>query len=157
MSRMRMMEILVGAFMAAGFVALFFLAMKVSNLSAETTGEGYPLIARFDNVGSLKARAAVTMAGVRLGRVQSIRFDKSTYEAVVTLSIDNQYNTIPVDTFASIYTQGLLGEQYIGLSPGGSEEYLHPGDELTHTQSALVLEQLIGQYMFKKAGEGSTK
>ncbi len=157
MSRMRMMEILVGAFMAGGFVALFFLAMKVSNLSAETIGEGYPLAARFDNVGSLKVRAPVTMAGVRIGRVQSIRFDKTRYEAVVTLNIGKQYNTIPIDTFASIYTQGLLGEQYIGLSPGGSQEFMHPGDELTHTQSALVLEQLIGQYMFKKAGEDAAK
>ncbi|MEJ2326849.1 MAG: outer membrane lipid asymmetry maintenance protein MlaD, partial [Chromatiaceae bacterium] len=106
MSRMRTMEILVGAFMAGGFVALFFLAMKVSNLSAETIGEGYPLAARFDNVGSLKVRAPVTMAGVRIGRVQSIRFDKTRYEAVVTLNIGKQYNTIPIDTFASIYTQG---------------------------------------------------
>jgi phospholipid/cholesterol/gamma-HCH transport system substrate-binding protein len=155
MSRMRTIEILVGAFMAAGFVALFFLAMKVSNLSASTVGEGYRLIARFDNVGSLKVRAPVTMAGVRIGRVQSIGFDKTTYEAVVTLNIERQYDTIPTDTFANIFTAGLLGEQYVGLSPGGSQEYMHPGDEFTHTQSALVLEQMIGQFLFKKAEEGS--
>ncbi|MGA7978690.1 MAG: outer membrane lipid asymmetry maintenance protein MlaD [Chromatiaceae bacterium] len=155
MSRMRTIEVLVGAFMAAGFVALFFLAMKVSNLSAQTAGEGYLLMGRFDNIGSLKVRAPVTMAGVRIGRVQAIGFDKSTYEAVVTLSIGKQYDTIPTDTFANIYTAGLLGEQYVGLSPGGSQEYMHPGDTFMHTQSALILEQMIGQFLFKKAEEGS--
>jgi phospholipid/cholesterol/gamma-HCH transport system substrate-binding protein len=155
MSRMRTIEILVGLFMAAGIVALFFLAMQVSNLSASALGEGYPLIARFDNIGTLKVRAPVTMAGVRIGRVHSIGFDKTTYEGVVTLTIEKQYNTIPDDTFANIYTAGLLGEQYVGLSPGGSESYMKPGDTFTHTQSALVLEQLIGQFLFKKAEEGS--
>jgi phospholipid/cholesterol/gamma-HCH transport system substrate-binding protein len=155
MVRMRTLEILVGTFMVAGFLALFFLAMKVSNLSAATAGDGYTLTARFDNIGSLKVRAPVTMAGVRIGRVESIRLDKGMYEAVVTMNIDKQYNTIPTDTFANIFTAGLLGEQYIGLSPGGSQEYMHPGDEFTHTQSALVLEQMIGQFLFKKAEEGS--
>jgi phospholipid/cholesterol/gamma-HCH transport system substrate-binding protein len=155
MARMRTLEILVGTFMVAGFLALFFLAMKVSNLSAVTVGGGYTLTARFDNIGSLKVRAPVTMAGVRIGRVESIRLDKEMYEAVVTMNIDKQYNTIPTDTFANIFTAGLLGEQYISLSPGGSQEYMHPGDEFTHTQSALVLEQMIGQFLFKKAEEGS--
>jgi len=154
MARIRMVEILVGAFMAAGFVALFFLAMKVSNLSAAGGGEGYRLTARFENVGSLKVRAPVTMAGVRVGRVEDIQFDKSTYEAVVVLNIEETFDTIPDDTFASIFTAGLLGEQYIGLSPGGSDLYLAEGDSFMHTQSALVLEQMIGQFLFSKAEEG---
>jgi phospholipid/cholesterol/gamma-HCH transport system substrate-binding protein len=155
MARMRMIEILVGAFMLAGLLALFFLAMKVSNLSAATVGEGYRLTARFDNVGSLKPRSPVTMAGVRVGRVEEIGFDKGTYEAVVTLHIDGRYDTIPDDTFANIFTSGLLGEQYVGLSPGGSDRYMQAGDEFIHTQSALVLEQMIGQFLFSKAEEGT--
>ena len=154
MTRLRSLEILVGAFMAAGFVALFFLAMKVSNLSADVGGEGYRLTARFENIGSLKVRAPVTMAGVRIGRVEAIGFDKDRYEALVTLRIDPRYDTIPEDTFASIFTAGLLGEQYVGLAPGGSEGYLKDGDVLEQTQSALVLEQMIGQFLFKKAEEG---
>ncbi len=154
MSRLRMIEILVGAFMAAGFVALFFLAMKVSNLSANVGGQGYRLSARFENVGSLKVRAPVAMAGVRVGRVEAIDFDKHRYEAVVSMRIDPRYDTIPDDTIASIFTSGLLGEQYIGLAPGGSEDYLRDGGSLTQTQSALVLEQMIGQFLFKKAEEG---
>jgi phospholipid/cholesterol/gamma-HCH transport system substrate-binding protein len=155
MVRMRVIEVLVGAFMAAGFVALFFLAMQVSNLSAAGMDDGYSLIARFENVGSLKVRSPVTMAGVRIGRVEEIRFDKATYEGVVTLRIERKFDTIPDDTFANIYTAGLLGEQYIGLSPGGSEVYLADGDTFMHTQSALVLEQMIGQFLFSKAEEGS--
>lgn len=155
MVRARTIEILVGAFMAAGLVALFFLAMQVSNLGSAPAGDGYRLIARFDNVGSLKVRAPVSMAGVRVGRVESIAFDKTTYEAVVTLVIEPQYDTIPADTFANIYTAGLLGEQYVGLDPGGSPDYLHDGDQLLYTQSALVLEQMIGQFLFSKAQEGA--
>ena len=155
MARTRLIEILVGAFMVAGLVALFFLAMKVSNLSAAAPGDGYRLSARFDNVGSLKVRAPVSMAGVRVGRVEAIGFDKATYEAVVTLHIEDRYDTIPSDTFANIFTSGLLGEQYVGLSPGGSDQYLQDGEEFIHTQSALVLEQMIGQFLFSKAEEGS--
>ncbi|HSO79557.1 MAG TPA: outer membrane lipid asymmetry maintenance protein MlaD [Chromatiaceae bacterium] len=154
MSRLRMIEILVGAFMAAGFIALFFLAMKVSNLNADVGGVGYRISARFENVGSLKVRAPVAMAGVRVGRVEAIDFDKNRYEAVVTLRIDPRFDTIPDDTIASIFTSGLLGEQYIGLAPGGSEDHLADGGSLTQTQSALVLEQMIGQFLFKKAEEG---
>lgn len=154
MSRQRGIEVIVGAFMAAGLVALFFLAMRVSNLSAAGDGSGYVLTARFSNIGSLKARAPVTMAGVRIGRVEGVEFDKSTYEAVVTLRIDPSVDRIPDDTFANIFTAGLLGEQYVGLEAGGSEDYLRPGDEIQHTQSALVLEQMIGQFLFSKAEEG---
>ena len=120
----RSIEILVGAFMAAGFVALFFLAMQVSNLSATSSSDGYELTGRFDNIGSLKVRSPVTMAGVRIGRVSAVSFDSTTYEAVVTMRIENRYNTIPDDTFAKILTAGLLGEQYVGLDPGGSTESL---------------------------------
>jgi phospholipid/cholesterol/gamma-HCH transport system substrate-binding protein len=154
MNRLRTLEILVGAFMAAGFLALFFLAMKVSNLSADVGGEGYRLQARFENVGSLKVRAPVTIAGVRVGRVEAIDFDQKRFEALVTLRIDPRYRQIPEDTIASIFTAGLLGEQYISLSPGGSEVNLADGGMLDHTQPALVLEQMIGQFLFKKAEEG---
>lgn len=154
MNKQRSLEVIVGAFMAAGFVALFFLAMKVSNLSAAGDGSGYVVTARFANIGSLKARAPVTMAGVRVGRVEGVEFDKSTYEAVVTLRIDRSVDSIPDDTFANIFTAGLLGEQYVGLEAGGSEDYLRDGDEIQHTQSALVLEQMIGQFLFSKAEEG---
>jgi phospholipid/cholesterol/gamma-HCH transport system substrate-binding protein len=153
--RLRWIEIAVGAFMVAGFVALFFLAMKVSNLGASSVTDGYQVSARFDNIGSLKVRAPVTMAGVRVGRVEAIGFDKDTYEAVVSLRIDRRYDTIPTDTFANIFTAGLLGEQYIGLAAGGSDEFLADGDELEYTQSALVLEQMIGQFLFSKAEEGA--
>lgn len=156
MNKQRGLELLVGAFMAAGFVALFFLAMRVSNLSAGGEGDGYRLVARFANAGSLKPRAPVTMAGVRIGRVETVSFDKATYEAVVTVRIDESVDTIPDDTFANIFTAGLLGEQYIGLEPGGSQDYLADGDTFAHTQSALVLEQMIGQFLFSKAEEGGS-
>ncbi len=154
MSRSRSVEILVGAFMAAGFVALFFLAMQVSNLSTTSTGEGYLVIARFDNIGSLKVRSPVTMAGVRVGRVSGIEYDSETYEAVVNLRIESRFDKIPDDSFAKIFTAGLLGEQYVGLDPGGSEEYLKAGDQISLTQPALVLEEIIGQFLFSKAQEG---
>ncbi|MCF6355936.1 MAG: outer membrane lipid asymmetry maintenance protein MlaD [Candidatus Polarisedimenticolaceae bacterium] len=156
MAQMRTMEIMVGGFMAAGFVALFFLAMQVSNLSNLAGGDGYQITARFDNIGGLKVRSPVTMAGVRVGRVTEISFDNTTYEAIVTLQVDRSYDTIPDDTFAKIYTAGLLGEQYIGLDPGGSEEYLADGGTISLTQSALVLEEIIGQFLFSKAEEGGS-
>ena len=154
MGKQHSIEVLVGAFMALGFIALFFLAMSVSNLGSSPAADGYRLTARFANAGSLKARAPVNMAGVRIGRVEAIRFDKDTYEAVVTLRIDKGVDTIPDDTFANIFTAGLLGEQYVGLEPGGSQDYLREGGEITQTQSALILEQMIGQFLFKKAEEG---
>ncbi len=154
MLKIRTIEILVGAFMAAGLIALFFLAMQVSNLSATSGGAGYIITARFDNIGSLKVKAPVTMAGVRIGRVSEIEVDTSTYEAVVTMAIESQYDSIPEDTFAKIFTAGLLGEQYIGLDPGGSEEYLKGGGEIYLTQSSLVLEEILGQFLFNKAEGG---
>jgi phospholipid/cholesterol/gamma-HCH transport system substrate-binding protein len=155
MSHNRTVEILVGAFMAVGFLALFFLSMQVSNLSTSSTGDGFTVQARFDNIGSLKVRSPVTMAGVRVGRVSAIAFDSKTFEAVVTLRIDSEYDqSIPDDTFAKIFTAGLLGEQYIGLDAGGSPKFLGEGGQITLTQSALVLEEIIGQFLFSKAEEG---
>ncbi|MGD8911414.1 MAG: outer membrane lipid asymmetry maintenance protein MlaD [Candidatus Thiodiazotropha sp.] len=153
----RGLEITVGAFMAAGLVALFFLAMQVSNLASITASEGYEVKARFDNIGGLKVRSPVSMAGVRIGRVVDISYDQENFEAVVTMSIDPAYSQIPDDSIAKIYTSGLLGEQFIGLDPGGSLDNLKGGSELMMTQSALVLEEIIGQFLFSKAEENAVK
>jgi phospholipid/cholesterol/gamma-HCH transport system substrate-binding protein len=150
----RKVEIGVGVFVALGVVAFIILAMKVSNLSDFAIGEGYSVEARFDNVGGLKVRSAVSMGGVRIGRVASIEYDDTTYEAVVTMVISPHYRRIPTDSSASIYTAGLLGEQYVGVEAGGEEEFLAAGGRITLTQSAVVLEQLIGQFLYSKAGEG---
>lgn len=151
----RTTEIWVGAFVALGLVALFFVAMQVSNLGDFKSSRGsYILKAHFGNIGGLKVRAPVSMAGVTLGRVEKISFDNSRYEALVEMRIDPSYKQIPEDTSASILTAGLLGEQYIGLSAGGSEEYFKEGDEIELTQSAVILEQLISRFMFNKAEEG---
>lgn len=156
MERSPAIEIWVGVFVAAGLAALFMLAMQVSNLALFTDEEGYPVIALFDNVGGLKVRAPVSMGGVRVGRVADIGYDFERYQAKVTLAIDPAYDQLPQDTSASILTSGLLGEQYVGLEPGGAEEFLKEGDSIKLTQSALVLEQVIGQFLFSKAAEGPT-
>ncbi len=153
----RSVEILVGLFIAAGMAALFMLAMQVSNLSAASEGGGYEVTAKFQNISGLKERAAVMVAGVKVGRVSHIGFDPQTFEAVVTLHIGDQYNMLPTDTSASILTSGLLGEKYVGLEPGGEEVALKQGDTIRLTQSAVILEQLIGQLLFSKASEGSDK
>ncbi len=150
------LEIWVGLFVAAGLAALFMLAMKVSNMSAFADDEGYSVTARFENIGGLKIRSPVSMAGVRVGRVADITFDAKTYEAVVTLRIAQQYNTLPKDTSASIFTAGVLGENYVGLEAGAQDNYLKEGDAIKLTQSAVVLENLIGQFLFNKAQEGTT-
>jgi phospholipid/cholesterol/gamma-HCH transport system substrate-binding protein len=144
-------EILVGLFVVAGMAALLMLAMKVSNLGDFTEKAGYSVTAEFDNIGGLKVRSPVSMAGVRVGRVSEIALDRENYTARVTLNISSQYDQIPLDTSASIFTAGLLGEQYIGLEAGGDEEFLVAGGELELTQSAMVLEQLIGKFLFSKA------
>ncbi len=149
----RTMEILVGVFVAVGLASLFMLAMKVSNLSDFSQGDGYQLSARFENIGSLKVKAPVTVSGVRVGRVIGIRYDSGEFNAVVTMEIDQQYKDFPMDTTASIYTAGLLGEQYIALEPGAEEEVLAHGDVIDYTQSALVLENIIGQFMVKMTSE----
>ncbi|MEO5702569.1 MAG: outer membrane lipid asymmetry maintenance protein MlaD [Gammaproteobacteria bacterium] len=153
----RTVEITVGLFILAGLAALLVLALKVSNLGAFTGNvDGYQLLARFDNIGGLKPRSPVTMAGVVVGRVASINFDEASQRALVKLNISKEYK-LTSDTSASIFTAGLLGEQYLGLEPGGDEKMLKDGDEIKLTQSALVLEQLIGQFLFSKAAEGNDK
>lgn len=149
----RTVEISVGLFVAAGLAALFMLAMKVSNLTNYTGADGYTISARFDNIGGLKVRSPVAASGVRIGQVVDIEYDTEGYEARVTMSIDPQYNKFPVDTAASVLTSGLLGEQFIGLLPGAEEEYLKNGSEIELTQSALVLEQIVGQFLYSKAEE----
>jgi phospholipid/cholesterol/gamma-HCH transport system substrate-binding protein len=151
----RTIEIIVGLFIAAGLLAFFVLAMKVSNIGTYSDENGYELKARFENIGGLKVRSPVTLAGVRIGRVSHIGIDHATQEAVVTLNINPEYQ-LSADTFANIFTAGLLGEQYIGLEPGGDSKVLGPGDEIKQTQSALVLEKLISQFLFSKA-EGGEK
>lgn len=153
MSR-KLLDIWVGFFVILGFAALLFLALRVGNLSSANFAETYQLTARFDNIGGLKVRGPVKSAGVVVGRVTDIRFDSESYEAQVTLTIDSRYQ-FPKDTFASILTAGLLGEQYVGLDAGGDEKMLKAGDVFAKTQSAVVLEKLIGQFMFNKASEGS--
>ena len=153
----KMVEITVGLFVAAGVVALFMLAMKVSNLNAFSVKDGYQLKAQFDDIGGLKVQSPVSASGVRIGRVVAIEYDQESYEAEVSMVIDPKYNRIPTDTTAGIYTSGLLGEQYISLEPGGSDSYLKDGDRLTLTQSALVLERIIGQFLFSQAAEGAAK
>jgi phospholipid/cholesterol/gamma-HCH transport system substrate-binding protein len=151
MMQNRSAEIIVGLFVAAGLAALFMLAMKVSNLGDFTDEAGYQVTAEFENIGGLKVRAPVTMAGVRVGRVADISLDPVTYNAKVSINMYSQFDTIPLDTSASIYTAGLLGEQYIGLVAGAEEEFLQEGDVIDLTQPALVLEQVIGQFLYSKA------
>jgi len=153
----RIIEIWVGIFVTLGFAALFMLSMKVSKLGEAFQQEGYTITAKFQNVGGLKVKAPVKMAGVRIGRVTDIQFDNHSYQAVVTMQIDPQHNQIPKDTKASIFTLGLLGEQYIGLKEGADEEYLSNRDEIFITQPALVLEQLIGQLLLSLASSGDNK
>jgi phospholipid/cholesterol/gamma-HCH transport system substrate-binding protein len=157
MKQTKSTEMLVGMFIAAGVAALFVLAMQVSNLSNMSTGETYRLIARFENIGGLKVRSPVTVGGVRVGRVSAIDYDNERFEAVVTLEVERRYDQFPMDTSASIYTAGLLGEQYIGLEPGGDEELLADGSEIDMTQSALIIEKLVSKFLFNKAAEGGTE
>lgn len=145
-------DLWVGIFVALGVAALLGLAMKVGNLTSGKIGETYTVTAAFENVGSLKPHAPVKSAGVAVGRVDSIVFNSKTYEAVVTIKIDKRYS-FPKDTFANIYTAGLLGEQYVGLEAGGDEEALKNGDKIAKTQDAVVLEKMISQFLFSKASE----
>lgn len=146
------LDLWVGFFVAIGLASLLFLALKVGNLSSSNMGETYPLIAKFDNIGGLKVRAPVKSAGVVVGRVGEVRFDPEEYVAVVSMNIDSRYR-FPKDTFATINTSGLLGEQYIGFEAGTEEQMLKGGDALKKTQSAVVLEKLISQFMYNKAAE----
>lgn len=149
-------DLWVGIFVALGFAALLGLAMKVGNLTTSNISQTYLVTANFENIGGLKPRAPVKSAGVVVGRVNDIVFDPKTYEAVVSLNIDTRYN-FPKDTFANIYTAGLLGEQYVGLEAGGDEISLKDGDKITQTQDAVVLEKLISQFLYSKATESDDK
>lgn len=150
----RTTEILVGLFVAAGLAALFMLAIKASNFGTTTIRDGYHVTAAFENIGGLRVQSPVSAGGVLVGRVTSIVYDQEMYEARVSMVIDSRYDRFPEDTSASIYTSGLLGEQYIGLEPGAADDFLVDGGEITLTQSALVIEQLIGRFLFSMA-EGS--
>jgi phospholipid/cholesterol/gamma-HCH transport system substrate-binding protein len=145
-------DVWVGVFVAAGFAGLLFLALRVGNLTF-STAQTYQVQAKFANIGGLKVRAPIKSAGVVVGRVSNVRFDNESYEAIVTFNIDASYQ-FPRDTSAKILTSGLLGEQYVGLEAGGDGTMLKPGERLRLTQSAVVLENLISQFLFNKAAEG---
>lgn len=149
------LDLWVGVFVAIGISGLLFLSMKVANLSSFSAPETYQIRAKFDNIGGLKPRAPVKAAGVVVGRVSDVRFDNETFEAAVTLMVDSRFQ-FPRDTSAKILTSGLLGEQYIGLSAGGDTVNLKTGDTLKITQSAVVLENLISQFLYSKAADGGT-
>lgn len=145
----------VGLFVLLGGLAVLFLALKSANLlSFSLVDSSYPVVARFDNVGGLKPQAAVKSAGVVVGRVEAISFDDKSYQASVRLSMDKRY-VFPKDSSLKILTSGLLGEQYIGIEAGGDEKNLAAGDVITTTQSAIVLENLIGQFLYSKAADSS--
>ncbi len=148
------LDVWVGLFVLLGALAIMFLALKVGNLSTMNFGPGYTLVARFDNIGGLKPRAPVKSAGVVVGRVEAIGFDDKTFQATVTLHMQGDVH-FPKDSSAKILTSGLLGEQYIGIEPGGDDRNFAEGDRVKSTQSAIVLENLISQFLFSKAAEGS--
>jgi phospholipid/cholesterol/gamma-HCH transport system substrate-binding protein len=152
MMNRRTIDVWVGVFVMIGLGAVLFLALKVANLSSFSAAESYQVKAKFDNIGGLKIRAPVKVAGVVIGRVGDVRFDNETFEAVVSFSVDKRYQ-FPRDTSAKILTSGLLGEQYIGLSAGGDTVNLKDGDTLKLTQSAVVLENLISQFLYSKAAD----
>ncbi|MGB5542722.1 MAG: outer membrane lipid asymmetry maintenance protein MlaD [Gammaproteobacteria bacterium] len=154
MRQTRAVEFGTGLFVFMGIVALFFLTTRVTNFDSYEGDKGYTLVARFDNVGTLKERSPVSMSGVTIGRVTEVQFDGDELEAVVRMRINSDYTKIPDDSDASILTQGILGGQYVGLEPGGSEDFFQDSDEIQFTQSALVLEQLISKYLFSQ-GEDS--
>jgi phospholipid/cholesterol/gamma-HCH transport system substrate-binding protein len=153
----RTLEIGTGLFVLLGFAALLFLTTQLPASGLKLGGQkaGYHVTAEFDNIGDLKVGSPVTMSGVRVGEVSSIRFDSKIYKAVVGMRIDPQYNQIPDDSFASIQTEGLLGGKYVGLSPGGLDTYLKDGSKIEMTQSAIVLESLINKFFASFASKGS--
>ena len=152
----RPLEIGTGLFVVLGFAALFFLTTQLPNSAIKVAPKrGFHVSAEFDNVGDLKIGSPVTMAGVTVGQVEGVRFDPKSFKAVVSLRIDSQYKEIPDDSDASIQTQGLLGGKYVGIGPGGSETYLKDGSQISFTQSAIVLENLINKLFASMAGRGS--
>jgi len=156
MKNTRSLEIGTGLFVLLGFAALAFLTTQLPGTSLRFGGEtaGYRVTAKFDNIGDLKPGSPVTMAGVNVGRVESIRFDPRDFKAAVVLRIENQYSEIPEDSDASIQTAGLLGGKYIGIGPGGSETFLKDGGQIEFTQSAIVLESLINKFFANMAEKG---
>lgn len=149
-------ETLVGLFVLLGLLAIVFLALKAANLASFRLGNTYVVTANFDNIGGLKVRAPVKSAGVTVGRVTAISLDTKSYQGTVTIELE-QGVQFPADTSAKILTSGLLGDQYVGLEPGGSDENLQPGGTIKMTQSAVVLENLIGQFLYSKAAEPAGK
>ncbi|NEX61305.1 outer membrane lipid asymmetry maintenance protein MlaD [Noviherbaspirillum galbum] len=147
------LDLWVGLFVLIGAAALVFLALKAGNMSSMSFNATYPVVTKFDNIGGLKPRAPVKSAGVVVGRVGDIRFDDKRFQAVVTLNLDTNYK-FPKDSSAKILTAGLLGEQYIGIEPGGDTNNLVANDQIKMTQSAVVLENLISQFLYSKAAEG---
>lgn len=156
MKQTRTIEIVTGAFIILGLAALYVIATSATNIGSYGDNKGYVVTAEFNNIGGLKPRAAVTMAGVSIGRVTDIKLDPRSFAAVVTMQIDGHYNQIPDDSTASILTSGLLGEQFIGIDAGGSDKFLKQGSQIQYTQQALVLEKLIGQFL-SKATDSSSK
>jgi phospholipid/cholesterol/gamma-HCH transport system substrate-binding protein len=152
----RNIEILVGFFVLLGMAGLLFLALKAANLTSFGAGKGYVISARFDNIGGLKARSPIRSAGVTVGRVTAIALDPKTFQGVVTMEVDADVQ-FPKDSSAKILTSGLLGDQYIGIEPGSSDDNLAAGGVIRQTQSAVVLENLIGQFVTSKAGEAGTE
>lgn len=153
MKQSQQTEIAVGFFFTLSVLALLLLALKVSNLGSFLGNNSYQVEAYFANIGGLKIKSPVKMAGVRVGEVSAIQFDNQRYQAKITLNIAAEHNKIPADSSASIFTSGLLGEQYVGLDAGGDDTFLSNGDKIELTQSSVVLEQLIGQFLYQKAGE----
>lgn len=151
--RMRTMEISVGVLMLAGFLALVVLALNVSGLSLAGQSDGYKVYARFENIGGLTVRSKVSLSGVQIGEVSNIRIDPQMLMAEVEMTIRGDVDYLSKDSSAQILTAGLLGEQYIGITPGAEDETLHEGDRISDTQSALVLEDLIGKFLFNKVSE----
>lgn len=150
------LDLWVGLFVLVGALALLFLALKAGNMSTFSFEKTYPVVTKFDNIGGLKPRAPVKSAGVVVGRVADIKFDDKSFQAKVTLELQSRYQ-FPKDSSAKILTSGLLGEQYIGLEPGGDTANLAAGDQIKMTQSAIVLENLISQFLFSKAAEGDSE
>lgn len=157
MQQTRSVELGTGLFVLFGLGALFFLTTQTTGSSTFSGSDAYTVTARFENVGSLTNRAPVSMSGVTIGRVTSVQFDPERLDAVVTFKIDSRFDKIPDDSDASILTSGLLGSQYIGLQPGGSEFYLEEGSEIQFTQSAIVLENLISKYLFNQGADSGSK
>jgi len=153
MRQTRAIEFSTGLFALLGFAALFFLVTQITNREIHFGGSGYQLVAKFENIGSLKVGAPVSMSGVTIGRVEKISYDSTEYKAAVAMRIEPQYDKIPDDSDASIFTAGLLGGQYIGIGPGGSETYFKDKDQIHFTQSAIVLENLISKFLFSLAGK----